>query len=546
MPVAFSFPKGSLVLTVCTMIGMWTLRDRKPLKLDRLAVDTRGSTVTDLFPHAWFKNEQQQAGKRISQVGNITYDAVNVKERDLHLNLIRRAASGLVVRSTEFVDVGDDQSVPPNAIIATIETDALAALGISRLWFECRLTNPRTGALVPCFAELLETGSEQVYSISAPFIPHSGDWRLILLLAHVGERGGHPIKGDIVQGVQFIGFEYLPRPVVSFRLEEPVKKSCGYWTICKGYDPLMLHRLPGGSKKRTCAEGPASYLSCRHPPTEDGLPSKLMGTADREKHLILLGDSHPRSWRNSIHAAIEKVWLRDKKTTYIQRLGPISYVPLEGMEATDKPESQITGPYTTGTLYLEFMLDLLRVHLEELSAELAEKRAPGGNQTLTVVVVVHFGTWDIRDVSVGEYCGRIEKLHGFLQQRSLTPEKEWGPGVSVRWVWRTVPAYSYGAKRFRGEDYRTNENILDANACAVKALSNQWQVHDSFAYTHPTFLAPCDSVHYLCLPPSASLNARARNKTVFDCFLKSDKTGEVVGRGCAGKYELLDFLHTQW
>ncbi|KAJ9468392.1 hypothetical protein DIPPA_33096 [Diplonema papillatum] len=493
---------------------------------------------TQLVPHLWFNIERSLSTRRGSRVANVSYDAVNATARGAYLDNILKAASNITVRSAEFIDLGDDASIPPNAINATIATDSLAAAGISRLWFECRLISPITGAFVACFAKLLERGSEQVYGVSAPFIPHAGVWHLVLMVAQVGERGAYPRPGDIVEGVQFAAFECHPRPVMTFQLAKSAESSCGYWTICEGYDPFTLFPLPGVKENKSKCLEPATWHSCHLPPMEIGkelaLPSKVLATADHQKHLVLLGDSHQSSWRTSAVAAAVGKWLGFLPVGTIQRFDPISYVSFESIEPCLKLDSRIPGHLRA--LFLEVMIGKLRGHLEEVIAELAEKRGQG-SQTLSVVVVVNFGTWDLRDVSVGEYCGRIEKLHRILRQESLAPSRDWGPGVSVRWVWRTVPAYSYGGTRWRDTDLRTNENIMDGNACAVKALPDQWRVHDTFAYTYPSFLGPCDSHHFLC-PPN-------RQRKTADCVLKSDKNGEVIGCGCPGKYDLLDFLYTQ-
>ncbi|KAJ9457760.1 hypothetical protein DIPPA_18159 [Diplonema papillatum] len=542
----------------------------------------RAVTAAHAAETGWCRAEKAAAERREGSAA----DLLDWAQREEYLRDVRRAASRVVVRSDEFVELADSSSgfTLPVGTAITISVPA----SDRRLWFECRLLSPQNGTLTTCSADPLDavdprpsaSGAEPqppraqehlLYAVTASSVPHPGLWHVALYLAHVGARGGHPGPGDIRHGVQYIGWEYLPRHAVTLRAQSaggggelpPVHPpaACGYYTLRRGVagpplfsvDPLTLAPStaprpalpPPGCEPvswRSCVRAAAPACAAPAEP-QAGLPSRLQAAGGDRKHVVLVGDSHMRGWRDVFAAALGKSVdpATEPAMLSVQRYGQFSYIRLEGLAMTDKPgKSKIPAPYREGSQHLSHQLGLLDDLLAELAATFGAANGPGGNGTLTVVVALNAGSWDLRDVSVEEYCRRVGVLRSMLGARRLPVKRRsgWGPRVVVKWVWRTVPAYSYGGKDLRNGDLRTNEKVAAANACAADVLRAGfagWTVHDTFTYTHPVFLSPCDTHHFLC-PVREDTNV-----TADDCVLASE-TGQVLARGCAGKHDLLDFL----
>eukprot|EP01063_Lacrimia_lanifica_P006959 TRINITY_DN14408_c0_g1_i1.p1 TRINITY_DN14408_c0_g1~~TRINITY_DN14408_c0_g1_i1.p1 ORF type:complete len:471 (+),score=98.00 TRINITY_DN14408_c0_g1_i1:92-1504(+) len=413
-------------------------------------------------------------------------------------NVVRTEISGLgtvVARAALF----DDRLAPGDVWI-----EAATPL---HLWFECLLVSTR-GAVQVC---TVTRGVSGVYGIESADVPQTGIYRIALTLAHTGEAAADP--SEIPSGTQFEGTQYALQHAVSLR--RTVSDCTPYYTVPPPWARRqeISEAVAGGVLEMACPAG--------------SIP-ELPGAAER-LHLILVGDSHMRGWRDTLRLADGSYNASGNPLDGIA--GPavspsVTYLRVEGMEFTDKvPSSKIPEELQGGSAHTDAQLQHLQGVLGKVRSGADAYRGKA------VAVAMNFGAWDLRDVRLDVYCERVKRLAAKIEALGLQRDNP-----SVRFIWRATTAYSYMGKNYRSSDLRTNEKIAMANACARRHLSHgRWEFHDSFAFTHPLFYAPCDSHHYLC-PVYPGRVAT----TPVPCRIESQ--GTVIAEGCAGKADFLEFL----
>ena len=367
-----------------------------------------------------------------------------------------------------------------------------------RLWFECRLIGPGGEVIVcrvfPKRGETLASGTDHVYSMSSSRIPHGGDYTLQLTLAHIGGEGGDPHS--------FVSKQYENISYPSRTVRVAVE------------DPGSTESYSVGHYIQT--DDTTKWVSSTPEPTVN-LPECLeMG------HLILVGDSHMRGWTDVLSVAqgldVPPLTVSDGVLSPCTR-GRVSYIRGESMRATYKVKgTKLPTQMREGWTHTEHQLGQLSALLRNRSEEMR-------------VVAMNYGSWDLRDVGLTEYCGRVARLGETMERLGLFED------AGVVWVWRATPAYSYGGKTWRHGDMRTNEKIAAANACARKHLpSPRWHHHNTFAFTYPLFAQSCDSHHYLCPVHAKLLHPPTCPMT--------NSNNVIISSGCPGRADIIGFLGT--
>eukprot|EP01059_Diplonema_ambulator_P014877 TRINITY_DN25903_c0_g1_i2.p1 TRINITY_DN25903_c0_g1~~TRINITY_DN25903_c0_g1_i2.p1 ORF type:complete len:512 (+),score=71.18 TRINITY_DN25903_c0_g1_i2:70-1536(+) len=370
-------------------------------------------------------------------------------------------------------------------------------------WFECVMVG-KGGEIVGCKAVESPT-MMGVYLISSELVPVSTHYTVHLTLAHVGERGGYPTHPDIIK-TQFIGTKYPSSDPVYI---EATNTSCvPHFIVKDGQNAKNLEY---------------SWEGCGVPFGTD------IEKCLKDKYLVIVGDSHMRSWVNATvegtgnAGLVPSIGDLQAKSTHLEvaDAGTVKYIRTEALVMTDKPaSSSIPVDFRRGSDHTDHQINNLASLLPSLT----------GTST---TVVVNFGAWDLRDVSVEVYCERMKQFLKKLDDQGVYSAKLNG----VNFVWRMTAPYSYNSAKFRETDYRTNEKIEAANHCVAGLLSEYpgvWGIHDTYRLAHPLFEETCDSHHYLCNPR----DTRVTN-TACPWF---NSTGHSIMVGCAGKADLSNFL----
>eukprot|EP01062_Namystynia_karyoxenos_P026638 TRINITY_DN20635_c0_g1_i1.p1 TRINITY_DN20635_c0_g1~~TRINITY_DN20635_c0_g1_i1.p1 ORF type:complete len:526 (+),score=77.36 TRINITY_DN20635_c0_g1_i1:143-1720(+) len=413
---------------------------------------------------------------------------------------------------------------------------------LPRLWFECRLPGP---VLVVCALELKR--GRRGYELSAT-LPVPGDYRLRLVLAHVGNA--YPEAPTLIPQ-QFEGTElqpsHAPLVITAHRLAGRAPERLPPCSAAVPPTPGHYALTPQGEI------GPWQPQNCKALPPVD---VHRLGDCLQRSRLLLVGDSHTRGWHEVLSAALGRAVHGDGvmapslgltgKELESAEGGP-RYLRVEGIEQTPLPNASRIPPELAGGMrHTAAQMQSLKALLQ--TASTPAPAAPGASgrhseRHVRAVVGMNLGSWDLRDVPSSLYCARLNRLLDHMRELGLNQI----PGV--RWIWRLTPAYSYNAKKFRDRDYRTNEQIARANDCAVQTLRQKnigvhWEVHDSYAFTRPVFRSACDSHHYLCPWPPRGPNGTAlpTGDRAATCPLRSAE-GTAVSTGCAGAADIAAFLH---